>query len=165
MPATIFLIVDRLRKDSGASQSTDDKEPLYLSWGEVKEMSQNGIQFGSHTLTHTPLTTLPLERARREILESKRQLESRLRQPASAFCYPLGRVQDFNRDIRDIVAESGYVCACIGLNGTNGHDTDPYLLKRTKIEVNDGMHVFEKAMKGGLDAFVLLDRTRRFLSI
>ena len=166
VPATMFLIVDHLRPDpSEPAESADDGEPLFLSWAEVKEMSQNGIRFGSHTLSHRPLTSLPLAEARREIQESKRQLERRLEQPVNVFSYPLGRVQDFNQDIRNVVAESEYICACVGLNGTNGRDTDPYLLKRTKIEVNDGMYVFEKAMKGGLDAFILLNQIRRFLPI
>ena len=164
MPATFFLIVNRVETSSPVSSaSADDTAASYLSWAQVKEMSKNGISFGSHTLTHTSLTTLTLQQARREIKESKRILEEQVGQPVHLFSYPFGTVRDFNEDIKNIVAESGYTCACIGLNGTNKGGTDPYLLKRTKIEVNDGMYVFEKAMRGGLDIFILLDKARRFL--
>ena len=163
VPATIFVITDRLesngapRSEPGAQESGS-----YLSWDQVVEMSESGLSIGSHTLTHPWLTEITLEEARREIVESKERLEQRLGKPVPLFAYPGGRVCDFNQDIKAIVAESGYSGACIGLNGANGCGTDPYLLRRTKIEVGDGMYVFKKAMKGALDIFVLLDHARRF---
>lgn len=166
VPATIFVIVDRLESNSAPGPELGEQEfGRYLSWDQVIEMSESGVSFGSHTLTHPWLTQVTLEEARREIVESKARLEQRIGKPVCLFAYPGGRVCDFNRGIKAIVAESGYSGACIGLNGTNDRGTDPYLLKRTKIEVGDGMYVFEKAMKGGLDAFILLDRIRRFLPI
>jgi peptidoglycan/xylan/chitin deacetylase (PgdA/CDA1 family) len=126
-------------------------------------MSENGIAIGSHTLTHPWLTEVTLEEARHEIAKSKACLEDRIGKPVHLFAYPGGRICDFNRDIRAIVAESGYSGACVGLNGTNGCATDPYLLRRTKIEIDDGMYVFKKALRGALDIFVLLDQARRFI--
>ncbi len=163
-PATIFLTVDRIvEENSGAQDLDDDRTPLYLSWAEVKEMSGDRISFGSHTLTHNSLTSLTLEQARHEIQVSKKLVEERIGEPIHCFSYPFGTRRDFDEDIRNIVAESGYVCACTSLHGTNVQKTDAYLLKRTKIEVDDGMYVFKKAMRGGLDVFFLLNRYRRFL--
>lgn len=163
LPATMFVIVARL-SPGGASQPEpgEQQSGRYLSWDQVVEMSQNGISIGSHTLTHPWLTEVALEEARREIVESKARLERRLGKPVKLFAYPGGRICDFNQDIRAIVAESGYSGACVGLNGANGSNTDPYLLRRTKIEVDDGMYVFKKAVRGALDVFVLLDQVRRF---
>jgi peptidoglycan/xylan/chitin deacetylase (PgdA/CDA1 family) len=165
VPATLFVIVDHLGPHTpSAGQGALGASGPHLSWDQVVEMSENGFSFGSHTLTHPWLTQVPLEQARREIVDSKARLEQRLGKPVRLFAYPGGRVCDFNPDIKAIVAESGYSGACIGLNGTNRCNTDPYLLRRTKIEANDGMYVFRKAMKGGLDIFILLDLARRFLS-
>jgi len=163
VPATIFVIVERL-EPSGAPrpEGGEQESGLYLSWDQVVEMSENGITFGSHTLTHPWLTKVTPEEARREIVESKAHLEQRLGRPVRLFAYPGGRACDFNQGIKGIVAESGYSGACIGMNGNNGGGTDPYLLRRTKIEVDDGMYVFKKAVKGALDIFVLLDQARRF---
>lgn len=158
VPATIFVIVERIKPND-----RPPGEAGYLSWDQIVEMSENGISIGSHTLTHPWLAEVSLQEARREIVESKARLEQRLGKPVRLFAYPGGRVCDFNQQIRTIVAESGYTGACVGLNGINGRDTDPYLLRRTKIEVGDGMEVFKKAMRGALDVFVLLDQARRFL--
>jgi peptidoglycan/xylan/chitin deacetylase (PgdA/CDA1 family) len=163
VPATIFVIVERLESDRDVlSQSGVQRPGLYLSWGEVLEMSEDGISIGSHTLTHPWLIKVTLEQARREINESRACLEQHLRKPVHLFAYPGGRLCDFGQDITKIVVESGYSGACVGFNGTNSVDTDPYLLKRTKIEVGDGLGVFKKAMRGALDIFVLLDQMRRY---
>ena len=163
VPATIFVIVDRLEpSDAREVERGGRGSSNYLSWDQVVEMSENGISIGSHTLTHPWLTKVTSGEARREIAESKTRLEQRLGKPVRLFAYPGGRVCDFNQDIAAIVAESGYSGACVGLNGTNGRSTNPYLLRRTKIEVDDGMFVFRKAMRGALDIFVLLDQARRF---
>ena len=163
VPATIFVITERLESD-GASQpaAKDHESSLYLSWDQIIEMSRNGVSIGSHTCTHPWLTDVTLEEARREIVESKARLEQQLDKPVCLFAYPGGRIRDFDQDIISSVANSGYSGACTGLNGTNKDGISPYLLRRTKIEVGDGVYVFKKALKGALDIFVLLDYTRRF---
>ncbi len=163
VPATIFVIVACLEShDTPQSKVEGQGSGRYLSWDQVVEMSENGVSFGSHTLMHPRLTKIKPEEARREIAESKILLEQRLGKSVRLFAYPGGRLCDFNQDIKTAVAESEYSGACVGLNGTNAYGTDPYLLRRTKIEVDDGMYVFKKAMKGALDIFALLDKVRGF---
>ena len=54
--ATIFLITRDISGLSGWSDSEETiKEPL-LSWDKIKEMSDYGIDFQSHTHTHPSLT-------------------------------------------------------------------------------------------------------------
>lgn len=47
---------------------------LFLNWDEAKEMSQVGISFGCHTLTHYNLTTCPKDEAQKEVSDSKKTL-------------------------------------------------------------------------------------------
>ena len=82
-----------------------DFMPRPLDWREVKEMQAQGIEFGSHTITHPMLTQVPLDVARREIGESKRMLEDRLGTAVRFFCYPRGNV---NEAVRRIVCDEGY---------------------------------------------------------
>jgi len=164
VPATMFLIVDKIGEAIPNSGDTANAaEASHLTWAQIEEMSENGISFGSHTLTHTSLRNIPLDDVRFEVEDSKKAIEGRLDIPVELFAYPFGTLRDVDQNIVDIVAEVGYSCACVAINGTNGHQTDPYRLRRTKIEVNDGMFVFEKAMRGGLDIFVLLDNARRLM--
>lgn len=48
------------------------------------------FEIGSHTLTHRHLTKLPVEEAKREILESKHVLEHMFNKPIKKFCPPRG---------------------------------------------------------------------------
>jgi peptidoglycan/xylan/chitin deacetylase (PgdA/CDA1 family) len=82
-----------------------------LSWSEVREMSHHGITFGAHTVSHPILTTLPLSQAKREIAQSKKDIEEKLGQTVTAFAYPSGGPGDFNSRIANLVRESGFLCA------------------------------------------------------
>ena len=44
-------------------------EKRILSWDEIREMKDNGISFGAHTLTHTNLKNIDLEEAEKDLNE------------------------------------------------------------------------------------------------
>ena len=52
---------------SASERSRGSGNRQMLTWNEVREMSQNRISFGAHTMTHPTLSKLPLEDAIREI--------------------------------------------------------------------------------------------------
>jgi len=109
----------------------DDSElPQMLTWEQVKEMSDNGITFGAHTLSHPMLTKIPLEDARKEIAESKRVLEEKIQKPVKYFAYPYGTETDFNEDIKNIVKDSGYTCALTFIAGYGDQNSDLFALDR-----------------------------------
>ena len=117
-PATIFLPINKVGTAG------------YLTWNQVQEMEKNGIRFGSHTLSHPSLPSIPLEMAKKEILESKKILEAKLKFPSTIFCYPYGR---YTPTIRTLVKESGYSGA-VAANATGETDLDdPFGFKRIRI--------------------------------
>ncbi len=79
--------------------------PGTLRWEEVWEMSANGMEFGSHSMSHPFLTSLSADRAWSEIYNSKHILETRLRQPVAAFAYPYG---SYNNLVSNMVEQAGY---------------------------------------------------------
>ena len=56
---------------------------------EMREWAQAGNEVGSHTLDHVHLPEMPPEEARRQIIESKDDLEQALGAPVTAFCLSL----------------------------------------------------------------------------
>jgi peptidoglycan/xylan/chitin deacetylase (PgdA/CDA1 family) len=113
----------------------EKKLPQMLTWEQVKEMSDNGITFGAHTLNHTMLTKIPLEDARKEISGSKRVLEEKIQKPVKYFAYPYGTETDYNEDIKNIVRESGYACALTFIAGYGDHNSDIFTLGRMALYV------------------------------
>ena len=82
-----------------------------LSWDEVREMSNSGITFGAHTVSHPILTNLHLQQAKWEIIKSKEDIEKELQQPVKFFAYPNGTYRDFNDEIAEFVKDCGFTCA------------------------------------------------------
>lgn len=90
---------------------------LMVSWDQVREMHQNGIEFGGHTMNHPILTRIPLERAREEIVSSKARVEKELGEETVAFAYTNGMENDFNDDIQRVTKEAGCDLSFTLLNG------------------------------------------------
>lgn len=124
-PATIFLVTD----------SIDHKG--YLSWVQAQEMINTKISIGSHSKTHSWLTELNDKNTlKEEILESKKFLEFKLKQPVKFFCYPSGAV---NSLVKQEVINSGYLGACATHPGPRYSKYDIYALRRIKISNSDNL--------------------------
>ena len=102
-------------------------EDLFLSWDEVREMSEDGISFGAHTVNHPVLTNLPLEGARWEIMQSKKDIEEKLGKEVTAFAYPFG---PFNAEIAALVEESGFASAVTTELQLVNRKANPFALPR-----------------------------------
>ncbi len=83
-------------------------EKYFLSWSEIKEMDNAGITFGAHSVNHPILINMPLELAKNEIIQSKKDIEEKLGKQITAFSYPNG---NFNAEVVELVRKSGFVCA------------------------------------------------------
>ena len=81
----------------------DDMAPM--SWEMIEAMNLGGMTIGSHTNSHLLLTTETVETARKDLVESKQLLESRLNAPIKHFAYPDGR---FNTATVRAVHQAGF---------------------------------------------------------
>lgn len=123
MRATVFLVVGD-RSNDGSLPSFGGR--AMLSWNEILEMREAGIDFGAHTLTHPDLTRVPAERIEDEIARSKAIIEERLGQKAASFAYPFGR---YDRRSREIAARH-FQCACSDRLGLISETSDLFALER-----------------------------------
>ncbi len=163
IPATVFLPVAFL--DGGRSEAAAERlgRADFLTWDQVLEMSRGGVTFGSHTVNHLRLTTLPPQALRDELVRSRSELEAKLGRPATGLAYPYGTVRAFNPAVMRAAAEAGYLWAVTGVSGLNSPRTNRFALRRTKIERHDSLELFARALAGALDPWVIVDRLGRFL--
>jgi peptidoglycan/xylan/chitin deacetylase (PgdA/CDA1 family) len=140
MPATVFLTTGFIGTGEipvwEKGYYTAEKT-LMLSWKQVQEMSNDGISFGSHTLTHPFLTRIPRKQVKMEIHQSKDIIEQRIGKPVATFSYPGG---DFNSDVKGIVKEAGYSAAVSTIAGYNKPYDDVHALKRNIIQLQSVCH-------------------------
>jgi peptidoglycan/xylan/chitin deacetylase (PgdA/CDA1 family) len=105
IPAVAFVIAGEL----GA--------PGRLSAAQVRRLAADGLEIGSHTLTHPSMVRIPREQARTEAEQSRRLLEEVVGKPVTAFAYPYGTLADFDEEVVAILAGSGYDCAFTSQHG------------------------------------------------
>jgi peptidoglycan/xylan/chitin deacetylase (PgdA/CDA1 family) len=106
----------------------------FLSADEIRRLSENGIEIGSHTISHPILGALMTERARGEIAESKSTLERLLGKPVRTFAYPFGAPGlDFMARDEAVVEESGYSMAFAGEGGFVSRSSRQFALPRIGI--------------------------------
>lgn len=88
---------------------TCDQIHSYLNWNQVRMMKESGVwKFGSHTISHNPLTKLGESLIRYEVSESfKHLLNENVISESFYFAYPEGQSQDQSELTRQILAESG----------------------------------------------------------
>jgi peptidoglycan/xylan/chitin deacetylase (PgdA/CDA1 family) len=84
----------------------DDPEQLAtMNWDELREQGARGIAIGSHAVSHPHLTTLSEDDLRRELNESKEEIEERLGRPCDDLAYPYG---EHDQRVRAAARAAGY---------------------------------------------------------
>lgn len=81
------------------------------TWEQLNEMQANGIEIGSHTVSHPSLGQVGVEHARFEISESLAIINRKLGRKTRTFCYPNGQPNDYNDYVKTIVKESSYAAS------------------------------------------------------
>ena len=126
-PATLFIYTNFIEKNNGS-----------LTWEEIREMTKNNIEIGSHTLSHCNLLKYKknenyetyLARVRREIFLSKEILESKIEGKVKFFAYPYGV---YSPIIKNLVIQAGYEGIVNANSMNNTFDVDYFSLNRQII--------------------------------
>jgi peptidoglycan/xylan/chitin deacetylase (PgdA/CDA1 family) len=114
-------------------QAPPEYEPM--SWDEVREASETGIEFGAHTRSHPILAMLAGERElAAEIAGSKRRIEEQLARPVDHFCYPNGSLSDFTSAAVHVVREAGFRTATTTVPGLVAPEDDALRLRRIGVD-------------------------------
>lgn len=77
----------------------------FLSWDNLKEMKEAGMEIGSHTVTHPFFKKSSAKDLRRELSLSKKTLEEKLQMKVNHFAAPFGYS---NEEIEKEVKAAGY---------------------------------------------------------
>lgn len=114
----------------GENGSHQDDVDRMLTWGEVLAMSHDGIDFGTHTVTHPLLTYEGDQILERELRMGKQVLEEKLKKKVLAFVYPNG---DWDERVRRCVEQAGYQCAFTTESRWHRCGQDPFTIPRILI--------------------------------
>lgn len=125
-----------------------------LTWSEVAELHQAGIEFGSHTVHHPRLVDLEWPEIESELRDSKREIEEHLGVAACAFAYPYAFPQAekrFAKHFRELLAGSGYQSCVTTAIGRAGIPVDFLHLPRLPVNGADDPALLEAKLTGAYD--------------
>lgn len=114
------------------TQAPPDSRPM--TWIEVRNLADAGVDFGPHTVTHPSLATTDPAAVSFEISASYGRLRSEIADPAPVFCYPYGLATDVSASVAEAVQASGLRAAVTAqagyAGGTPAHGVDLFQLPR-----------------------------------
>ncbi|MFI0962238.1 polysaccharide deacetylase family protein [Streptomyces sp. NPDC021080] len=128
--ATLFVLPGRFGGDN-AWDPLGPRKPLLSKQGVRLAAACEGMEVGSHGLTHVDLTKADDTVLRSEIAGSRAVLSEVIGAHVDGFCYPYGTV---DRRVVDAVRDAGYSYGCAI---DPGPLTGPYALPRVHIGEND----------------------------
>jgi peptidoglycan/xylan/chitin deacetylase (PgdA/CDA1 family) len=112
----------------------EESAKIMLTWEQVQEMSDNGMDIGGHTLTHLNLSNADPSDAQREIAECKKLIEEKTGKRVNHFSYPNGGDYDYyNNSIIEMVKKAGYLTATTSNNGLATLGSNAHELFRIRI--------------------------------
>lgn len=104
--ATVFVVVGEL----GGENRWDQKPRMKLLGTDgLREVSERGMEVGSHGMNHAKLSGLGPELLEQEANDSRAVLGEVLGETVEGFCYPYGNLDG---RVVDVVRRAGYSYAC-----------------------------------------------------
>ena len=103
-----------------------------MTWEQLRELAERGVEIGSHTVSHAHLTRLSDAELDRELGDSRARLQDELRRPARLLAYPYG---EHDARVQAAVARAGYAAAFAQWPGSSTRNH--YALPRTSLYRSD----------------------------
>ncbi len=106
-----------------------------MSLEQKKQLAGSPFEIGSHGFDHLDLRDADLNQLKKEIHQSKLQLEADLGIKVYSFAYPFGFVND---QVRTFIRKSDYFCAVNTDTGGLDFSEDRFSLFRVNVFPEDG---------------------------
>lgn len=147
--ATVFLATGRIQQTSMRLEGVD-----YLTWREVRELHEEGVRFGSHTVTHPDLRCLGPEQIEYELGYSKEVIEQKLGVAVNSFAYPFPFPEEntnFTRLLLDELENQGFENGVTTILGRASLHHNRFFLPRLPVNSWDDQSLFRAKLEGGYD--------------
>ncbi|MCE5210541.1 MAG: polysaccharide deacetylase family protein [Deltaproteobacteria bacterium] len=133
-----------------------------LTWNEVRKLSSEGINFGSHTVTHPQLSNLSTKGIENEIKLSKYRIEDETGITVKSFSCPYAfpENKEFGITLRTLLEECGYTSGVTTRIGTARKADDVFFQSRLPANSADDILLFRAKLEGAYD---WLSQPQRFI--
>jgi peptidoglycan/xylan/chitin deacetylase (PgdA/CDA1 family) len=120
---------------SAAWSTTDFVErPGYLTWDQIAEMADAGMEIAAHSTNHADFTKIGPAELKRQLVEPKAILEDHLGHPVRFMAYPSGK---YNAAAMAATRAAGYEAAVTVNHGTHHMPSMAFELRRVRARGTD----------------------------
>lgn len=116
-PMTLFVATDPV--DQGLRR--------YLSWDQIRQLRDEGMDIGGHSASHGHITFMDPASARADVARGMERLQTELGQSPDVFAYPFG---EYSLHLRKVIADMGFRAAFGQHSGAVGRHRDRFDLPR-----------------------------------
>jgi peptidoglycan/xylan/chitin deacetylase (PgdA/CDA1 family) len=120
-------------------------DPSFLTWPLLRALERDGIEIGSHTVSHRDLTALSDRELLQELTTSRRTLERRLGHPVPWLAYPFGA---YDARVERFARRAGYVLAVTTWPGIGQSARRPLALRRLRVLDTTGVRGLAAMLAG-----------------
>ncbi|HET8538659.1 MAG TPA: polysaccharide deacetylase family protein [Anaeromyxobacter sp.] len=127
--AAVFPVLDLARRFNHWDDAPALSGPL-LAPDELRAVEREGLELGSHTMTHARLTAADDDALAWELARSREVLAGIATRPLAVLAYPYGEVDD---RVKRAAREAGYEAALAVNSGPLDWGADPFEVRRQRV--------------------------------
>jgi peptidoglycan/xylan/chitin deacetylase (PgdA/CDA1 family)/glycosyltransferase involved in cell wall biosynthesis len=110
----------------------EEKYSEFLTWDELKELSRDGFEIGSHSYSHSNLEKLDEISLMDDLTNADKLIQDKLGINVRHFCYPYGKYNDFVLDVVNDKYNTA-VTTNKGFSKLKGKFSRQWILKNTSL--------------------------------
>jgi len=127
----------------GLPHDTSDPTNRWMTWDQIRNLREAGMDIGGHTCSHPVLANCPEPRQLEEIFGCRRRLADALGAAPDNFAYPVGTPAAFDATTAGIAAKAGFRTASSYFGGVNrAGKVNQFGLLRVPVETGDSRQLF-----------------------
>lgn len=121
----------------------DNNNPEHLTWDQVVEMSNAGMDVESHSYDHPDLRKRSHDYLVWQIKDSRQAIEAHTKKPAPFFCYPSGM---YDKTVIALLRDLDFWAAVTTEYGVTHSNKDLYTLNRVRMRAQDTLATFAEKL-------------------
>lgn len=118
---------------------------LLLDWPALRQLRDEGMEFGAHSVTHRRMTSLSAAESFAEAMHSRRQLQEELDVAVDTFAYPFGNEDPVQRHL---IGAAGFQFGLSVRSGSAARGAPWLSLPRIEVSGEDDLASFQAKLEG-----------------
>lgn len=135
-PSTVYAIAGLVGGSAAWLAADKHPTPPLMTYVQLREIKQRGVEIGSHAYSHVHLAELPFADQLKELVTSKERLQQELGGEVAHVCYPYG---SHNLQTLQAAQQAGYLTGMSCERGAATPACDLLALPRKAISYGDNM--------------------------